>query len=158
LHGTTSGAPLHLIDDKFMKLDKQSNQVLFLHLGGIIAGGLLGALLGNPNHIMLGISLGSFLGTLVPGLYAEMALRRKDQPNSPTHVCAAVFNNHWIKGAVSRPAVEEIRGQVYITWFGVMVGALIAGFAFNAALSGCLSAAALAGLLSWIASRSFSQS
>jgi hypothetical protein len=140
-----------------MKLDTQDKQVLHLHFGFLVLGAVLGVLVGHPNHLVLGISLGSLLGTLIPGAYAGRLLSRNaEKCGKLTRVSAAVFDNGWIRGDVSRPAVEEIRGRVYITWFGFLVGALVAGFALNSALVGTVAAAAFGGLLFWFANRCFS--
>jgi hypothetical protein len=145
-----------------MKLDNQSNKVVLVHFFWLIAGALLGVVVGKPDHIMLGISLGSLLGTLVPGVYAEFVLRSKGETpknrqdaGAPsitlTHLCAAVFDNNRVTKDMNRSAIEEIRGMVYVTWFGVMVGTLVAGFALNAALVGISLGALLGGLLFRIA-------
>ena len=152
-----------------MKLDKPANKALFLHLGAIALGGLIGALLGKPNHFLIGICFGSLLATMVPGLLSEASLRRKRkankdafasalraEENSLRQLCAAVFSNEWNTGEPNRDTVQEIRGQTYVTWFGVMVGALIAFYALNAALPLCLVAALLGGLIFWPISRCFS--
>ena len=61
-----------------------------------------------------------------------------------------------VVGEPNRDLVQEIRGQTYICWFGVMVGALIAFYALNASLPLCLLAALLGGLVFWPISRCFS--
>lgn len=140
-----------------MKLERQAQKALFVHLGCLVAGALLCALLGRPNHYMLGISLGSLLATMIPGLWAEVVLKRKPAPtDSLTQLNGAVFNNRWITSDENREAVQEIRGQVYITWFGVMIGTLIAGYAIGTALPGCALAAAVGGTVFWLISRCFS--
>jgi hypothetical protein len=121
-------------------LNPLGKRILFVHLAFLFGCGLLGAALGEPKHTMLGLSLGSFIGTLIPGLYAIAASRNKQAKQSEfVAMCAAVFDNGWIKNEAVRPHVETIRGLTYSIWFAATVMVLVAGYVCHMAFGGlCL--------------------
>ncbi len=133
-----------------MKLGQPAKNVLLLHLVFLAAGTVIGAVLGGQRHIVLGISLGSLLGSLIPGIAAEIALKRKGLAGEMVRLCAGVYNNRWVTGDDMRDTVQDIRGQVYGPWMGLVIGSLLSCYLLQLSAGGCLLAATALAAVAWL--------
>lgn len=125
-------------------LDRSSKLVLLTHLACLVVFGLAGAFLGGTHHYVLGINLGSFIGTMVPGLYGILAVRQKQAGATEiARLCAGVFDNGYIKDKATRPHIETIRGVTYATWFGLAASVAFCGLLLHWSFLGCLGAAGI---------------
>ncbi len=140
-----------------MKLDSTAKAVLFIQFASISLCAIAGALIGGAQHNMLGASLGSFLGFMIPGFVGSIAVACTKRGAGPVLQLLARVNDNKLVKSVERPVVEEIRGVSVIAWMGFFVAVLIVGFGVTPAVVYRLAAGFAAMLLAGFAARKMSQ-
>lgn len=140
-----------------MKLDSTAKAVLFIQFASIFLGALVGALVGGAQHNMLGASLGSFIGFMIPGFVGSIVVSRTKGGAGPVmQLLARVHDNKLVK-SVERPVVEEIRGVSIFAWLGLFVAVLVVGYTVTPVVVYRLAAGLLAMLLAGLTARKMSQ-
>ncbi|HEY9775722.1 MAG TPA: hypothetical protein V6C81_18300 [Planktothrix sp.] len=136
-----------------MKTDRPWQFVVLLHLALLVAGACLGVFLAGANHSVLGASLGSFIGVNIPGVYGHLALKFGRAKGDVTRLCGAVFTNEWIANEEMRTAIQNIRGENIIVWFGLFCTSLLAVFAWHMTEWHCLAVSLGGALGAWLLSK-----